>query len=69
MAQEEVKKSFDWDYLYYIFCVKLGRSDEEFWDSYMCKIFALIDLYIQEQEQKAQAIQNSTDTTDMEDIV
>jgi len=66
---QNIKENFDWDYLYYIFCVKLGRGDEEFWDSYMCKIFALIDLYIMEQETKAESMDENALSYSMEDIL
>lgn len=33
-----------------MYTVKLNKSDEEFWNSYLCKIFSLIDIYTEEKQ-------------------
>lgn len=32
-----------------MYCMKLGRSDKEFWNSTLRKIFKMIEMYISEQ--------------------
>lgn len=57
----------DWDNLFYIYCVKLGRKDKEFWfESTPAKTFTLIDKYIQElniQNGNTDGFENNIETT------
>lgn len=36
---------FDFDMLYYIYCVKMRMSEQNFWNSPLKKIVKLIDMY------------------------
>ena len=44
--------------LYYMYCVKLGRSDHEFWRSTVCIITTMIDIYADEQMMKNSSYTN-----------
>lgn len=33
----------DWDWLYYLYVIEMGRTDSEFWSSPLCRIFSMID--------------------------
>lgn len=44
--------------LYYMYCVKLNRSDEDFWHSTLAKITTMIDIYADEQNMKISAMNN-----------
>lgn len=41
-----------------MYCVKLGRSDKDFWHSSICKITTMIDIYADEQNMKIAAMNN-----------
>jgi len=49
--------------LYYLFCIKLGRSEEEYYRSSLAKVIAMIELWREEQEAITNAMQdrNMTD--------
>lgn len=42
----------------YMYCIKLHRSEEEFWCSTIAKITTMIDIYADEQRMKNAQIQN-----------
>ncbi len=39
---------FDFDMLFYIYCVKMQMSEQEFWSSSLSKVEKLIDIYLDE---------------------
>lgn len=41
-----------------MYCIKLGRSDDEFWCSTISKITTVIDIYADEQNMKNAALNN-----------
>lgn len=41
--------------LYYLYCIKLGKSDQEFWHSTLALIFKMIDMYTDEKAMEAAA--------------
>lgn len=44
--------------LYYMYCVKLNRSDEDFWHSTLAKITTMINIYADEQNLKISTMNN-----------
>ncbi len=41
-----------------MYCIKMQRSQEEFWNSTMAQIFHMIDMYADELQMKAAAMNN-----------
>lgn len=41
-----------------MYCVKLNRSNDDFWHSSICKITTMIEIYADEQNMKRAAINN-----------
>lgn len=41
-----------------MYCVRLNRSNDDFWHSSICKITTMIDIYADEQNMKIAAMNN-----------
>ena len=48
--------------LYYLFCVKLGRDEQEYFTASIGKVLAMINLWQKEQEKIAGAINGDNGT-------
>lgn len=46
---------FDFDLVFYMYCVKMRMSEQGFWDSPFCKVMKLIDMYKDEMMMQASA--------------
>lgn len=46
---------FDFDLVFYMYCVKMRMSEQGFWDSPFCKVMKLIDMYEDEVMMQASA--------------
>jgi len=46
---------FDFDLVFYMYCVKMRMSEQGFWDSPFCKVMKLIDMYKDEVMMQASA--------------
>ncbi len=46
---------FDFDLVFYMYCVKMRMSEQGFWDSPFCKVMKLIDMYKDEAMMQASA--------------
>ncbi|MDF2609045.1 MAG: hypothetical protein K0R92_519 [Lachnospiraceae bacterium] len=42
-----------------MYCIKLGRSQDEFWHSSLAQILQMIEMYADEMQVKAAAINNN----------
>lgn len=42
--------------MYYMYCIKMGRSEPEFWNSAFRKVMKMIDMYVDEKNMQNAAM-------------
>lgn len=46
--------------MFYMYCVKMGRSQDEFWNSSFVQVVKMIDMYADELQMKTAAYKNES---------